>query len=235
MRSALTLIEVLVAVCIIALLVALLLPTLRMVRDSSRTLKCSANLRQIMAGIHGYGEDWKGKMVPLMSGPGRWFANLAPYLDAKRTTQDWATQGDLMKFNSVFWGCPVYNVDLAKKGAADYDWRPGYGLATKPCLPDAVWETNWSMGYNPAITRDIPLASLTYPSQRIISGDTHDWHLEGAWSGSTPIWPSDGTFSRNDPKRHRGKANYGFVDGHVATLGPVGTALGYLDPEKFGQ
>lgn len=56
-RRAFSLIEVLVVVAIIALLVAILLPTLSTVRESARTTNCLANLRSIGTAMQLYAGD----------------------------------------------------------------------------------------------------------------------------------------------------------------------------------
>ncbi len=55
-----TLIEVLVVVAIIALLVSILLPSLRTARDQARSVVCQSNLRQLGVGIQCFTADHKG-------------------------------------------------------------------------------------------------------------------------------------------------------------------------------
>jgi|GEM_PF-6318281 len=59
-HRAFSLVEVLVVVAIIALLVAILLPTLSTVRESARTTNCLANLRGIGTAMQLYASDTRG-------------------------------------------------------------------------------------------------------------------------------------------------------------------------------
>ncbi len=67
-RSAFTLIELLVVVAIIALLLAILLPSLARVRSQSRRTVCASNLWQMGVGLYNYWTDWNGR-VPYLETP----------------------------------------------------------------------------------------------------------------------------------------------------------------------
>ncbi|MEI8195196.1 MAG: prepilin-type N-terminal cleavage/methylation domain-containing protein [Phycisphaerae bacterium] len=56
-----TLIELLVVVAIIALLIAILLPSLGKARELARTAACGANLHAVGQGMAGYVTDWDGR------------------------------------------------------------------------------------------------------------------------------------------------------------------------------
>jgi prepilin-type N-terminal cleavage/methylation domain-containing protein/prepilin-type processing-associated H-X9-DG protein len=82
MRRGFTLIELLVVIGIIAVLLSVLLPTLRGVRRQANLVQCSSNMRQVATALILYIHDNKGrhppagmKPMPPMYPRGWWFAN----------------------------------------------------------------------------------------------------------------------------------------------------------------
>jgi prepilin-type N-terminal cleavage/methylation domain-containing protein/prepilin-type processing-associated H-X9-DG protein len=61
-RPGFTLIELLVVVAIIALLIAILLPSLALARESARTTMCLANLKQMALATIMYSDEYKGTL-----------------------------------------------------------------------------------------------------------------------------------------------------------------------------
>jgi prepilin-type N-terminal cleavage/methylation domain-containing protein/prepilin-type processing-associated H-X9-DG protein len=55
-RSGFTLVEVLVAITVIGILVALFLPAVQAARESSRRIQCAANLKQLALACHNYAD-----------------------------------------------------------------------------------------------------------------------------------------------------------------------------------
>jgi prepilin-type N-terminal cleavage/methylation domain-containing protein len=66
-RHGFTLIEVLVSVGVVALLIAILLPTLSRAREQARQTRCASNLRQVGAGLELYNQTYH--FLPLVATP----------------------------------------------------------------------------------------------------------------------------------------------------------------------
>ena len=73
-RSAFTLIELLVVVSIIALLLAILIPSLSGARRQARQAKCLANLSQLGKAILIYADQYSGYVPQTFGGPVPWSA-----------------------------------------------------------------------------------------------------------------------------------------------------------------
>ncbi len=79
-KKAFTLIELLVVIAIIAILAALLLPALRNVKETGRSIKCVNNLKQITNVALLYAGDF-GDRLPAPFFNGYWNQKLQSYLN----------------------------------------------------------------------------------------------------------------------------------------------------------
>jgi len=76
-----TLIELLVVIAIIALLMGILMPSLRRAREQAKAVTCRNNLRQLAMGMRLYAYDNDDRVMPVDHRSGRyWFHEIAPYL-----------------------------------------------------------------------------------------------------------------------------------------------------------
>src|SRR3954447_13146568 len=69
--KAFTLVELLVVIGIIALLIAMLLPSLAKARQQAKWVACQSNLRQLGAFLQMYSNQWRGWIYPPGLGAGR--------------------------------------------------------------------------------------------------------------------------------------------------------------------
>jgi prepilin-type N-terminal cleavage/methylation domain-containing protein/prepilin-type processing-associated H-X9-DG protein len=77
-KRAFTLIELLVVISVMALLMAILLPSLHRVRRQAKAVACQSNLRQWSLVLSTYTSDYDGKFIPAGTGPYIW-RPLLPY------------------------------------------------------------------------------------------------------------------------------------------------------------
>lgn len=223
-RAAFSLIELLVVISIIAVLAAMLLPALQIVRDQARSARCLSNLRQIGMGCLGYLQDMDSYPDTSTSKSVYWHTQIEGYLDADGDGAD--KNAALRNARGVMRSCPAwrfsrYYAVLAGQSvngsANDGDWNPGYGMNASPFRPDAAsWNhitvAYWSNPYRQAVPGNIRLGS-----NRILVGDSPDWYLS---TGGT----------RDDRRRHRSASNHVMFDGRAVALPPAQVPVAVNDP-----
>jgi prepilin-type N-terminal cleavage/methylation domain-containing protein/prepilin-type processing-associated H-X9-DG protein len=141
-RGGFTLVELLVVIGIIAVLIAMLLPSLSGARRQARTVRCLANLRSVGNAYFMYAQQYKGMwpvavhdrtnlQIPI-DFERRWSDLLAEFVSSNTQMQK-ETDIATIRRNSVLWGCPEWSfTDEFDEGNYAETVRNGYGMNYYP-------------------------------------------------------------------------------------------------------
>ena len=224
-REAFTLIELLVVIGIIALLIAILLPTLSTARRSAKSVACKSNLRQIGLASEMYRNDFRGYIYPITSDG----------IDADEFPEGLGTNVPPHRR----W--PVHLFRDAVYPTPDYDETQYFGPD-----PDQFPAGPWS----PEVVRCPQDVEPTEAHSYVLNGHLKDYGVKAGWSdfrglastqvivaGEKATLIDDYYMERQDfdrvveRYRHGGErgSNYLYFDGHVSSDGPDNAANGF-DP-----
>lgn len=201
--TAFTLVELIVAIATIAILVALLLPTVSGMMESSRRTACSNNLRQIGAAIIVYVAEHDGSLpmyAPTLDSEmsEHWMGKLVPYLDGEQK------EGAQIKFvGANFMRCPSADKELVFTYGVNYT-----GLWPIPII-----------SYGGSYPGSAKVGSLTANTMLVMDAvepfvyNPINWTLDNETGDGYPGLGDD--YNCADFKRHGMRINSVFADGSV--------------------
>ena len=216
--AAFTLVELLVVVGIIALLIALLMPALSAARSQANTLKCASNLHAIGHAMQQYANDFKGRIPRgyhyddwYRRGHILWAEALSRYVHKAVEVADLSAARDPV-LGRAFTGiavyqCPNFPDDLQSLDYVSNSWMGGGGTDDAAIIVSTVRRSSEVVF--------LTEADATRPTNAYCYHDVWDpSHLPTA--GGPLFQPLPTARILND-RRHRGRINLLFLDGHAGT------------------
>ncbi|MCE5185241.1 MAG: prepilin-type N-terminal cleavage/methylation domain-containing protein [Planctomycetaceae bacterium] len=221
-RKAFTLIELLVVIAIIALLLSIIMPSLRKAKEAAQRIVCLNNYKSVGTANGIYANEHKGWFVAIYyqkpdTSYVQWMANkdYRSYLDMDNM-KDSAVDSDFNLPDKLL--CPSDRVsrDIANAGAGGVLTSIGANLTE---WTRNGWLTGPYAGYKAAAVKG--------PGTKLAFSDTVDWWI--TWGGADYVigWDKLGQVSLQQYKdatppvhgpvlyRHNEGANIGFYDGHA--------------------
>lgn len=201
--SGFSLVEMLAAVAILAVLAALTIPAVNRAKASGQTAKCSGNIRQLLGAFQMYATENNGS-IPYSNENAEWWPRkLAPYVGLNwdnafttRLSQKKATLPEVFHCPSDPWWGKTWVLD------ASY----GYNIDLAPAIPESFAKMPPEGYPDPA-----KLVAVAHPSEMIVFADSG--HLEEDGDVALRIQSVNPVHAIKP--RHTGCANIGWLDGHV--------------------
>jgi len=220
-RRGFTLIEMLVVIGIVAVLTALLLPTLASARHRSRQTVCASNLNQMSVAYQAYEIDYPDGFYSLALGPagidgpqkmydvrpdwtgdwsGLWPGELEPYL---KSVGVYVCPGADMRYVNTF-----HPPHLPEPLLVSYAWNEV--VKGRPeTLPERMKQRrNLIKGHESdhLLFVDKPFYKFFYTARHLLSA---------GFANASQLWISEGYCPASQDKRHPSGSNVLFCDGHV--------------------
>lgn len=216
-----SLMELLVVISIIALLASMLMPAISMVRDAARSTRCQSNLHQIGLAVYAYAADTEMYPDVKVSNTVMWSQSLEPYVESEGDNKN--SLANTKAKRGVLRSCPLWQyssfyAQISTSNNIVANEQIGYGMNKNCFLPG----TNAQPIFNGTPYRTATSSSITKPATRVMIGDSGSYFLDS----TQPLYCYDFL-------RHRGRSNYVFYDGHVASLIGSDVVQSLIDPSKL--
>ena len=234
-RQAFTLVELLVVIAIIGILASLLLPALGRAKSAGKRIHCSNNLRQINLASQMYFHDYEDFLPPLLShnlsgrwGPGYhgygvgWHRLLwSEYLDKNTNIFQCSGNSKLSR---------IVHQKIRESRSHDFDkiFNFAYGANGQRFLSERLLP-GYENDSRPALTAfySRKITEIFSPADCVSFGDRVGWQKFHGVYVFAPSWQAHSVGQRSWPspplpkytfgisRRHAGRSNMAFLDGHV--------------------
>lgn len=250
-RSAFTLIELLIVICIIAILASILFPVFALARENARRSSCQSNLKQLGLGFAQYSQDfddrypkgWTNNTGTRNPNRGRgWGGPLYTYvktLNVFRCPSDTKILNSNPQISYAYNGAITYPINgyngscllsiftatsrtVLLTEITNQTWQPEYDS------PDPVWETrSWGGGYSPGVNGFSGENVNVDDGGGVFNG--YSKYATGYMANSGASDSTPGNYG-GATGRHSDGSNFLFVDGHVKWLRPETVSAGLAAP-----
>lgn len=229
--SKFTLIELLIVIAIIAILAALLLPSLNAARAKAKSSSCVANLKQLGITLNLYVSDYDGWLPS--SHTNYFFTGLIyPYLKGNGVTSNFedfseSTSAVISQVRKGVYFCPAVE---PFPGAATDAWYTGsYGITQteNPSVSSGGWvygDSSWISQYNRKLAKIRPRVALLGDQRyaNLLRVGVRSYyrpsHLHVKASNCDQVTVLAARSYQRPNWIHRNSANFLFVDGHVQNI-----------------
>ncbi len=210
MKNKFTLIELLVVIAIIAILAAMLLPSLKKARDSAQQSICAGNLKQCGSDLFMYSEDFYG--IIMIQNKSEGWAGWANYITTPPPGDTYhRTRMGYIKYDSPSLCCPIYPRESSWQRRT-YGMDCNLGESSAPGYPMEL-----DPGYPTTCTKYRFLKKIRMPAKYFMIADSAI-----PFYGVQSVWTYDragtGQYDYGVHLRHFKSANCIFWDGHVDSV-----------------
>jgi prepilin-type processing-associated H-X9-DG protein len=242
-------VEVITVVAIIALITAIVLPAMRLARHSARTAACLSQVRALQQAHLSYATDHRGLLADVgfphggLGFPEQSFiTTLKPWLDDER-----ALHSPLDR--SVHWPSSAGGEGIAVPASGGALRRSSYGMnnyLSRNFSPAAALDPGTAADRLSRIPAPASTAMVLFMAEEgPFAGSDHphveEWWVSAQAADAPPVIASSQVATGaagGKAKSWDARSNWGFVDGHVATL-PFGeiyhsNQINRLDPQVAG-
>ena len=214
-----TLIELLVVIAIIAILAAILLPTLQSARERGRSANCIANLKQQGVALSQYSDDYEY----IIRGNGMGLNTS----DSKNRALTWIGALRYLKYMPKTTGSFVctslvttrVNAEQNRESANDM-YRSGYGISS--VVATGRFRRGEDRGSSANNSTNSKPSDFTKTSKAYYVMDSRREDVNGITGGFILAYKKGAGFSGDegtpDAKRHNGRINILYLDAHADAL-----------------